>query len=46
VRTGHPEQRVSGSPCLSCSAHALGTVPVELSLVGPDGELLDEKATD
>ena len=33
-------------PCLSCSTHALGMVPVKLSLVGPDGELLDEKATD
>ncbi len=33
-------------PCLSCSTHALGMVPVTLSLVGPDGELLDEKATD
>jgi NAD-reducing hydrogenase large subunit len=33
-------------PCLSCSTHALGMVPVKLSLVGPGGELLDEKATD
>jgi NAD-reducing hydrogenase large subunit len=33
-------------PCLSCSTHALGMVPVKLSLVGPHGELLDEKATD
>jgi NAD-reducing hydrogenase large subunit len=32
-------------PCLSCSTHALGTVPVHMSLIGPDGELLDEKAT-
>ena len=29
-------------PCLSCSTHALGTVPLLLQLVGPDGELLDE----
>jgi hypothetical protein len=29
-----------------CCTHALGMVPVKLSLVGPDGELLDEKATD
>ncbi len=33
-------------PCLSCSTHALGMVPVKLSLVGSGGELLDEKATD
>jgi NAD-reducing hydrogenase large subunit len=32
-------------PCLSCSTHALGTVPLQLSLVGPDGTLLDELAT-
>jgi NAD-reducing hydrogenase large subunit len=30
-------------PCLSCSTHALGTVPIQLMLVGPDGELLDER---
>jgi NAD-reducing hydrogenase large subunit len=29
-------------PCLSCSTHAMGTVPMVLQLVGPDGELLDE----
>ena len=29
-------------PCLSCSSHALGVVPMVLQLVGPDGELLDE----
>ena len=33
-------------PCLSCSTHALGMVPVKLCLVGPGGELLDEKATE
>jgi NAD-reducing hydrogenase large subunit len=33
-------------PCLSCSTHALGLVPVKVSLVGPGGELLDEKATE
>ena len=32
-------------PCLSCSTHALGTVPIQLTLVGPDGELLDEKCS-
>ena len=29
-------------PCLSCSTHAMGVVPMVLRLVGPDGELLDE----
>jgi NAD-reducing hydrogenase large subunit len=29
-------------PCLSCSTHALGVVPMVLQLLGPDGELLDE----
>ena len=29
-------------PCLSCSTHALGIVPMVLQLVGPDGEVLDE----
>ena len=29
-------------PCLSCSTHALGTVPLLLQLQGPDGQLLDE----
>ena len=29
-------------PCLSCSTHALGTVPMLLQLRGADGELLDE----
>jgi NAD-reducing hydrogenase large subunit len=29
-------------PCLSCSTHALGLVPLILQLRGPDGELLDE----
>ena len=33
-------------PCLSCSTHALGMVPVKMTLVGPGGEILDEKATD
>jgi len=33
-------------PCLSCSTHALGLVPMVLQLHGPDGELLDEKATE
>ncbi len=33
-------------PCLRCSTHALGMVPLQLQLVGPDGELLDEKASE
>jgi NAD-reducing hydrogenase large subunit len=32
-------------PCLSCSTHALGTVPLVMELHGPDGRLLDEVAT-
>jgi len=28
-------------PCLSCSTHAAGQMPLEISLIGPDGELLD-----
>ena len=28
-------------PCLSCSTHAAGEMPLEISLVAPDGELLD-----
>jgi NAD-reducing hydrogenase large subunit len=29
-------------PCLSCSTHASGVVPLRIELVGPDGEKLDE----
>jgi NAD-reducing hydrogenase large subunit len=29
-------------PCLSCSTHALGTIPMVLQLRAPDGALLDE----
>ena len=29
-------------PCLSCSTHAMGVVPMVMQLVGPDGQLLDE----
>jgi NAD-reducing hydrogenase large subunit len=28
-------------PCLSCATHALGQMPLEVALVGPDGALLD-----
>jgi Coenzyme F420-reducing hydrogenase, alpha subunit len=33
-------------PCLSCSTHALGMVPLVLQLRGPDGQLLDEARTE
>jgi NAD-reducing hydrogenase large subunit len=29
-------------PCLSCSTHALGTMPLHIELLSPSGELLDE----
>jgi NAD-reducing hydrogenase large subunit len=29
-------------PCLSCSTHAAGTMPLHITLVGPDGAVLDE----
>ena len=30
-------------PCLSCSTHALGQMPLAVELIGPDGELLAER---
>jgi NAD-reducing hydrogenase large subunit len=30
-------------PCLSCSTHAVGKMPMRIRLVGPDGEVIDEK---
>jgi NAD-reducing hydrogenase large subunit len=33
-------------PCLSCSTHAVGKMPMVVRLVGPEGELLDEKRRD
>jgi NAD-reducing hydrogenase large subunit len=30
-------------PCLSCATHAIGKMPLEIELYGPDGELLDRK---
>ena len=30
-------------PCLSCATHAVGQMPLIVSLHGPDGEVLDEK---
>ena len=29
-------------PCLSCSTHAMGQMPLHISLVGPSGDVLDE----
>ncbi len=29
-------------PCLSCSTHAVGAMPLQVQLVGPDGAVLDE----
>jgi NAD-reducing hydrogenase large subunit len=29
-------------PCLSCSTHAAGTMPLQVTLVGSDGVVLDE----
>ncbi len=29
-------------PCLSCSVHAAGQMPLRVVLLGPDGEILDE----
>jgi NAD-reducing hydrogenase large subunit len=29
-------------PCLSCSTHAAGAMPLHLTLVGADGAILDE----
>ena len=33
-------------PCLSCSTHAVGTMPLLLRLIGPDGSVLDERRRD
>lgn len=30
-------------PCLSCATHALGKMPLELTLVGPDDKVIDRK---
>ena len=29
-------------PCLSCSTHAVGQMPLHLELLGPDGAVLDK----
>jgi NAD-reducing hydrogenase large subunit len=33
-------------PCLSCSTHAVGQMPLRVQLLAPDGEVLDEKIRD
>jgi NAD-reducing hydrogenase large subunit len=30
-------------PCLSCSVHAVGQMPLRVRLLGPDGETIDER---
>jgi NAD-reducing hydrogenase large subunit len=30
-------------PCLSCSTHAFGQMPLSIEVVAPSGEVLDEK---
>jgi NAD-reducing hydrogenase large subunit len=31
-------------PCLSCSTHAIGEMPLKVQLLGSDGQILDELA--
>ena len=33
-------------PCLSCSTHALGQMPLHVQLIAPDGEVVDQKMRD
>jgi len=33
-------------PCLSCSTHAAGQMPLYVQLLGPGGELLNERWRD
>jgi NAD-reducing hydrogenase large subunit len=33
-------------PCLSCSTHAMGKMPMAVSLVAPDGRVVDEVTRD
>ncbi len=33
-------------PCLSCSTHALGEMPLRIELIGPDGTVMDTLARD
>ena len=32
-------------PCLSCATHAFGTMPLAITLLGPRGEVLDERCS-
>ena len=32
----------SFDPCLSCSSHAVGAMPLVVELIGPDGTVLDQ----
>ncbi|MCD4650595.1 MAG: Ni/Fe hydrogenase subunit alpha [Candidatus Cloacimonetes bacterium] len=34
----------SYDPCLSCATHAIGKMPLEISLIDADGELIDRKS--
>ncbi len=33
-------------PCLSCATHAVGQMPLVITLEGPEGELIDERVKD
>ncbi|MBN1261884.1 MAG: Ni/Fe hydrogenase subunit alpha [Anaerolineae bacterium] len=33
-------------PCLSCSTHAIGQMPIKIELIGPDGEVVDSARRD
>jgi NAD-reducing hydrogenase large subunit len=33
-------------PCLSCSTHAAGQMPLHVQLISPDGEVVDERIRD
>ncbi|MCB0192773.1 MAG: Ni/Fe hydrogenase subunit alpha [Anaerolineae bacterium] len=33
-------------PCLSCSTHAVGQMPLHIQLIGPNGHLVDERIRD
>jgi NAD-reducing hydrogenase large subunit len=33
-------------PCLSCSTHAVGQMPLHVQLIDPDGRVVDEKVRD
>jgi NAD-reducing hydrogenase large subunit len=32
----------SFDPCLSCSTHAIGQMPLQVDLLAPDGTVLDQ----